>query len=203
MSNSDAYNCYDRAAHPFATLTAQHFGLKLHYLFLLLKTIQSMNMFLQQAYGISPSVYWSPNQDCFKGQCKGTAQHQSFGWWYLLFWLKCLYLKGLATPQYSLMSQMMFSLIALMCVDDIDLNLLNTERKSTSEVIDAGQRMIDAANRHIGFRRWSKVRRMLMDLARLLMDWRTMLSNSSYSIPTQCDFNCYPECFRVHMTKWN
>ena len=42
------------------------------------------------------------------------------------------------------MSQMMFTLIALMYVDDTDLNVLNTEGKSTSKVIEAGQRMIDA-----------------------------------------------------------
>ena len=39
---------------------------------------------------------------------------------------------------------MMFTLIVLMCVDDIDLNALDTEGKLTSEVSEAGQRMIDA-----------------------------------------------------------
>ena len=55
--------------------------------------------------------------------------------------IKYLYLKGLATPKYSPILQMMFTLIALMCVDDTDLNVLNTEGKSTSEVIKTGQIM--------------------------------------------------------------
>ena len=58
--------------------------------------------------------------------------------------IKCIYLKGLATPQYSPMSHMMFTLIGLMCVDDTDLNVLKIEGKSTLEVIEVGQRMLDA-----------------------------------------------------------
>ena len=58
--------------------------------------------------------------------------------------IKYLCLKGLSTPQYSPMPQIMFTLIVFMCVDDTGLNVLNTEGKSTSEVIEAGQRMLDA-----------------------------------------------------------
>ena len=56
--------------------------------------------------------------------------------------IRYLYLKGLETPNYSPMSQMMFDLIAPMCVDDADLNVLNIEGKSSLEVIEAGQTMV-------------------------------------------------------------
>ena len=53
-------------------------------------------------------------------------------------------LKGLATPQYSPMSNLMLTLIALMHVDETDLNILCVEGESASEVIDLCQRMLDA-----------------------------------------------------------
>ena len=41
--------------------------------------------------------------------------------------IRRLYLKGLATPHYSPMSQMMFTLLELICVDDAYLNVINIE----------------------------------------------------------------------------
>ena len=60
------------------------------------------------------------------------------------YFVRCLYLKGLATPQCSPTHNLMFTLIELTCVDVTDLNVLNVEGKSTLEVIDLGQKMIDA-----------------------------------------------------------
>ena len=54
--------------------------------------------------------------------------------------VRCLYLKGLATPQHSPMSNVMITLIELMCVDYTDLIVLNIEGKSTLEVIELGQK---------------------------------------------------------------
>ena len=61
-----------------------------------------------------------------------------------IIFIKHFYLKGLVNPHYSTLSQMMFTLIALMCLNDVDLNVLNKEGKSVLEVIEAEQRVIDA-----------------------------------------------------------
>ena len=54
---ADATNCYDRVAHPFASLCAQYFGLELTYLTILFRAIQSMKMFLRTSHGISTTYY--------------------------------------------------------------------------------------------------------------------------------------------------
>lgn len=48
-----------------------------------------------------------------------------------IIFVRCIYLKGLATPQYYPMFQMMFNLIELTYVDDADLNMLNADGNST------------------------------------------------------------------------
>ena len=58
--------------------------------------------------------------------------------------VRFLYLTGLDTPQHSHMSKLMFTLISLTHFDDIDLRALNIKGKSTLEVIELGQKMIDA-----------------------------------------------------------
>lgn len=54
---ADATNCYDRVAHPFASLCAQYFGLEITYLTILFRAIQSMKMFLRTSHGISTTYY--------------------------------------------------------------------------------------------------------------------------------------------------
>ena len=49
-----------------------------------------------------------------------------------------LYLKGLSIPQCSPTSKLIFNLIALMLVDNIDLKLLKIEGKFTLEVMELG-----------------------------------------------------------------
>ena len=58
--------------------------------------------------------------------------------------VRCLYFKGLATPQHSPTKKLMFTLISLICVDDTNLNALNLEGKSTLEVIELDQKILDA-----------------------------------------------------------
>ena len=71
--SADASNFYDRVTHPVASLTAQHFGLQLKYLLLLLKTTQSMNMFLQTAHGTSLSAYSSSQPILFQVEMQGNG----------------------------------------------------------------------------------------------------------------------------------
>ena len=58
--------------------------------------------------------------------------------------VRFVYLKGLAIPHFSLISQMMFTLIALLHVDDSHFNVLNIEVKSLLEVMQIGKILIDA-----------------------------------------------------------
>ena len=47
---ADATNCYDRVAHPFASIYSQCFGLELSYLIVIFKAMQSMKMFLRTSF---------------------------------------------------------------------------------------------------------------------------------------------------------
>ena len=100
-------------------------------------------MFLQTACDTSTYACSSPRLTLFRGVMQGNGE-SPFLWMIMsIILIKYIYLKGLSTPQYSPMSQMMFALIALTCVDDTDLNVFDPEGKSTLEAIEAGQRMID------------------------------------------------------------
>ena len=52
VTSANATNFYDIVAHSFASLTAQHFGVKICYIIVLLQEIQSMVMFHQISFGI-------------------------------------------------------------------------------------------------------------------------------------------------------
>ena len=54
---ADATNCYNRVAHPFASLCAQYFGLEITYLTILFRAIQSIKMFFRISHGISTTYY--------------------------------------------------------------------------------------------------------------------------------------------------
>ena len=105
--------------------------------------MQSMNIFLQNAYGTSSSAYSSPLFRLFQGVTQGNGAEPVLWMIMSIVFIRCLYLKGLASPHYSLIYQIMFTLIALMHVGYADLNVLNLERKSKIEVIQLGQRIVD------------------------------------------------------------
>ena len=64
---ADATNCYDRVAHPFASLCAQYFGLEISYLAVLFRATQSIKMFLRTSYGISQTSYSGEEGRPFQG----------------------------------------------------------------------------------------------------------------------------------------
>ena len=70
---ADATNCYDRVAHPFASLCAQYFGLELTYLTVLFQAIQSMKMFLRTSHGISTNYYSDTIGQPFQGVVQGSG----------------------------------------------------------------------------------------------------------------------------------
>ena len=50
---ADATNCFDRIAHPFASLSCQHFDLPISFIIVMLGVIQNMHMHVRTAHGIS------------------------------------------------------------------------------------------------------------------------------------------------------
>ena len=64
---ADATNCYNRVAHPFASLCAQYFGLDIIYLAVLFRAIQSMKMFLRTSHGVSENYYSDNEGQLFQG----------------------------------------------------------------------------------------------------------------------------------------
>ena len=143
MISTDASNFYDQVAHPFTCLTSQNCGLELPCLLLLVKTIQSMKMVFHTAYGTSSSHYSIPCFRLFQWVTHGNWDAPVLWMIMSIILIRHLYLKGLASPHYSPISQMMFSLIVLINVDDTDLNVLNLEGKSSIESIEIGQIIID------------------------------------------------------------
>ena len=59
--SADATNCFDRIAHPFVGLACRYYGIHLHYIVVLLATIQHMNMYLLQMIVCNslPTSCWS------------------------------------------------------------------------------------------------------------------------------------------------
>ena len=70
---ADAMNCYDRVAHPFASLCAQYFGLDIMYLAVLFRAIQSMKMFLCTSHSVSENYYSDNEGQPFQGVVQGSG----------------------------------------------------------------------------------------------------------------------------------
>ena len=60
-------NCYDRVAHPFASICIQYFGVELSYLVVLFRAIQSMKIFLQTVFRVSEKYYSGDEGRPFQG----------------------------------------------------------------------------------------------------------------------------------------
>lgn len=68
---TDATNCYDIVARPYASLCLQYFGIEICYLLVLLKK-QSIKMHLRISFGVSTSFY-SRNGQLFQGTVQGNG----------------------------------------------------------------------------------------------------------------------------------
>ena len=88
-----------------------------------------MNVLLQKSYGTLSTAYSSPQLKIFQGATQGNGTAPVLWMIVSIILVRYIYLKGLATTQYSHMSHMVFTLIALINVDDTDLNVLRIEEK--------------------------------------------------------------------------
>jgi hypothetical protein len=75
----DANNCYDRIAHPKASLTFQSMGVPLEAIKSMLTTIQEMNFFLRIGYGDSTDYAGSTGGKRTQGLCQGNGAAPA-GW---------------------------------------------------------------------------------------------------------------------------
>ena len=144
VMSADATNCYDRVAHPFASLTAQHFGVQLSYVRVLLTAIQQMNMFLRTSFGISSSCYSGSFALPFQGAIQGNGAAPVLWLIISIILVRYLYALNLVTEHHTPISGALFSLAALVYVDDSDLNILNLNQKSTVEVLEEAQALLNA-----------------------------------------------------------
>ena len=72
-----ATNCYDRVAHPYASLCSQYFGLDICYLLILFRTTQHMKIHSCTAFGVSLS--FGPLKDnLFKVHFKAIEKRQPY-----------------------------------------------------------------------------------------------------------------------------
>ena len=70
---ADATICYDRVAHPFASMYTQYFGVELSYLVVLFRAIQSIKIFLQTAFRVSEKYYSGNKGRLFHGVVQGSG----------------------------------------------------------------------------------------------------------------------------------
>ena len=123
--SADATNCYDQVAHPFASLTAQHFGIQINYILVLLKAIQNMTIHLQIAYRVSSLAYSGSNLIPFQRVVQGNEATLVLWLIISILLIRYLYALGLVSKHSTLISGIVFQLATLIYVDNTDLNILN------------------------------------------------------------------------------
>ena len=75
LASVDADNCYDRIAHPIASMTFQAFGVPTPAIKAMLSTIQDMRFFLRTGYGDSANFSGGNKDNPIKtqGMCQGNT----------------------------------------------------------------------------------------------------------------------------------
>ena len=141
---ADATNCYDRVAHPFASLCAQYFGLELTCLTMLFRAIQSMKMFLRTSHGISTTYYSDTIGQPFQGVVQGNGAAPALWLIISIFLVRYLYSKKVTTEISTPISRVILPLAALIFVDDTDLYVFNSGADNAEDVVIKAQRLLDA-----------------------------------------------------------
>ena len=140
---ADATNCYDRVAHPFASLCAQCFGLEISHLVVLFRATQSMKMFLRTSYGLSQNAYAGEHGKPFQGIAQGSGAAPALWMIISIFLVKYLYNKKVTTQLSAPVSRIVMPLAALMFADDTDLYVFNSGIDTTKEIVVKAQKLLD------------------------------------------------------------
>ena len=92
-------------------------------------------MYLQTSFGTSTSTYSSSIQSPFQDSIEGNEATPALWLIIRILLIRYLYHKGLVSKHLTPISNISFQLVALLYVDDSNLNIMNLNRKSTLEVI--------------------------------------------------------------------
>ncbi len=123
----NASNCYDRIAHAMASLIFQSFGVKATTVAAMLETIQEMKFFLHTAYGDSKDFAGSSIEIKTQGLGQGNGASPA-GWCVIsimILWARGA--KGHGAQLIAPMSQVRWSLSAILYINDMDLLHPNME----------------------------------------------------------------------------
>jgi hypothetical protein len=143
ISAIDADNCYDRIAHPIASLIFQSLGVQKDACESILKTIQDMKFFLQMDFGNSKEFASATGNIKTQGMCQGNGAAPA-GWTVdSIAMIRAHTRKGHGVHLLCLITKKSMHLAGTLFVDDMDhkhLDLNKTE--STAEAHSALQESI-------------------------------------------------------------
>ena len=124
--SADAANCYDRVAHPFASLVFQSFGVFITSIIAMLGSIQRMKFFLRTAFGVSPGFMTAVLGAIIQGLCQGNAASPA-GWSVICAILISVYRRqGHGAIVMSPMRGEKFKTAGVLFVDDVDLSIMDS-----------------------------------------------------------------------------
>jgi hypothetical protein len=139
ISAVDAYNCYDRIAHPIASMVFQVLGVPKLAIVSMLSTIQDMKFFLQTGYGDSKDYAGSTGEMKTQGLCQGNGAAPT-GWTVTgIAMIQAHKWKGHGMHLYCPILKKEMHLAGTLFVDDTDLEHFNTTKNKT--VITAHESM--------------------------------------------------------------
>ena len=95
-----------------------------------------MSMHLKTSYEVSASTYSGTTSTPFQGAVQGSGAAPVIWLMIIVMLVRCLCAICLVSENCTPISGVVFQLVALICVDDTDLNVLNLNQKSTLEVIE-------------------------------------------------------------------
>ena len=136
---ADATNCYDRVAHPFASMGAHYFGLELSYLIVPFKAIQSMKMFLRTSFGLSKNSYLGVDGRPFQGVVQGSGVDPALWMIILMYLIQYLHSKNVVTQLTTPFFGVIMKLVALIFVDDTDLYVFKSGLDTAEELVVKGK----------------------------------------------------------------
>jgi hypothetical protein len=131
ISAVDADNCYDRIAHPIASLVFQALGVPQEAVVSLLSTIQDMHFFLCTGFGDSKAYAGSTNGKKTQGLCQGNGAAPA-GWTVMsITMIQAHKRKGHGVHLVCSITKTALHLVGTLFVDDTDLEHLDMTKIET------------------------------------------------------------------------
>ena len=100
-------------------------------------------MYLQTSFSTSISAYLGTLLSPFQGKVQGNGTALVLWLIISIILIRYLYILGLVSQHHTPILGYIFSLVALVHIDNLDLNIFNSNRKSTLEVIEEAQVLLN------------------------------------------------------------